>query len=429
MMKVAEQLIEECMAAHPAPLLVGLMVERIVIHIAKQWGMGPMKGKKIEAFHYFGLDLGPVLTYSPTTYIPSSWQRCCVDFVTRRVESDLLFIDVFRVSVGSQKGITKWQSASKLFKPENMGLYTAGYDVEDIRWGFHWIGPEGGFLTTCPSIFSPVSSFCHRHESLSIRRASLELHAFLARSSKLSHPGAGSSQTSSRRPNCKTWKASAKFPHSHTWHIGFIKRCKPYQNLTSSNALHVAKMILLNDEFYHEEKRFLPHFWISDELSCGEISRQFNGANHENSQWIHFRLEPAFPERSGCNSSDPRNLLLQCHWDGFNISKTNNSLKSTAIEFRILNAGKFSNHRPFPIVFVPLRKFDGKTASEVVPAVVSTIVDELEELFEHGIQVVDGEAGKAFTLRTMPMQWAGDYNAHCEVYGGNWIIDICLQQR
>ncbi|EFJ04253.1 hypothetical protein SELMODRAFT_432586 [Selaginella moellendorffii] len=125
MMKVAEQLIEECMAAHPAPLLVGLMVERIVIHIAKQWGMGPLKGKRIEAFHYFGLDLGPVLMYSPTTYIPSSWQRCCVDFVTRRVESDLLFINVFRVSVESQKGITKWQSASKFFKPENMGLYTA----------------------------------------------------------------------------------------------------------------------------------------------------------------------------------------------------------------------------------------------------------------------------------------------------------------
>ncbi|EFJ22445.1 hypothetical protein SELMODRAFT_416742 [Selaginella moellendorffii] len=158
MMKVAEQLIEECMAAHPAPLLVGLMVERIVIHIAKQWGMGPMKGKKIEAFHYFGLDLGPVLTYSPTTYIPSSWQRCCVDFVTRRVESDLLFIDVFRVSVGSQKGITKWQSASKLFKPENMGLYTAGYDVEDIRWGFHWIGPEGGKPDWFPSRWSSAGS-------------------------------------------------------------------------------------------------------------------------------------------------------------------------------------------------------------------------------------------------------------------------------
>ncbi|EFJ25451.1 hypothetical protein SELMODRAFT_413513 [Selaginella moellendorffii] len=37
MMKVAEQLIEECMATHLVPSLVGLMVEMIVIHIAKQW--------------------------------------------------------------------------------------------------------------------------------------------------------------------------------------------------------------------------------------------------------------------------------------------------------------------------------------------------------------------------------------------------------
>ncbi|EFJ25466.1 hypothetical protein SELMODRAFT_413535 [Selaginella moellendorffii] len=154
MMKVAEQLIEECMAAHLAPLPVELMVERIVIHIAKQWGMGPLKGKKIEAFHYFGLNLGPVLMHSPTTSIPSSWQRCCVDFVTRRVENDLLFIDVFRVSVGPQKRITKWQSVDKFFKPENMGLYTAGYDVEDIRWGFHWIGPEGGKPDWFPSRWS-----------------------------------------------------------------------------------------------------------------------------------------------------------------------------------------------------------------------------------------------------------------------------------
>ncbi|EFJ22459.1 hypothetical protein SELMODRAFT_443302 [Selaginella moellendorffii] len=151
MMKVAEQLIEECMAAHPVPSLVGLMVELVVIHIAKQWGMGPLKGKKIEAFRYFDSKLGAVLTHLPTTYIPSSWQRCCVDFATRRVESDLLFIDVFRVSVGPQKGIKKWQSVDKFFKPEDMSLYIGGYVLKNIRWGFHWIGPEGGKPDWFPS--------------------------------------------------------------------------------------------------------------------------------------------------------------------------------------------------------------------------------------------------------------------------------------
>ncbi|EFJ25468.1 hypothetical protein SELMODRAFT_413537 [Selaginella moellendorffii] len=138
--------------------------------------------------------------------------------------------------------------------------------------------------------------------------------------------------------------------------------------LTSSDALHVAKMILLNE--------------------------------------LQFNVIPgtSFSNAIGMVSTFQR--------------------QTTKSEFRILNAGKFSNHRPFPIVFVPLRKFDGKTASEVVPAVVSIIVDELEELFEHGIQVVDGEAGKAFTLRAMLMQWAGDYNAHCECL---YLLYRCIQ--